>query len=218
MIRQFATALLSGAATLALCGGSVLAAGTGKSAGDLLVRARGILVVPDDAARISGIGGDTELSDEVVPELDFTWFFTDNLGFELILGTTSHQVEARRTTLGNVDLGSVNLLPPTITVQWHFFPEGPVSPYVGAGINYTIFYDVERAGPVTSIDYDDAFGWALQAGVDVAVTDRLYLNLDVKKIFLETDVRINNAIDASVEINPWILGVGVGYRFDGPLF
>ncbi|MDX5494491.1 MAG: outer membrane beta-barrel protein, partial [Alphaproteobacteria bacterium] len=94
-------------------------------------------------------------------------------------------------------------------------PKERLSPYVGAGLNYTFFYNEDApGGAVTSIDYENSFGWALQAGVDYAVADRWYVNFDVKKIFLSTDVSINGgAINADVDLDPWLIGVGVGYRF-----
>ena len=101
--------------------------------------------------------------------------------------------------------------------QWHFLPKGPINPYVGAGINYTFFYDVKSGpSPVQSTHYSDAFGAALQLGADYHVTGRWYLNVDVKKLFLSTDVRLGTAVGpvkANVDINPWLVGVGVGYRF-----
>jgi outer membrane protein len=148
----------------------------------------------------------------VVPEVDFTYFVTDNIALELIAGTTRHDVSHTPT---GIDLGKVSLLPPTLTLQYHFMPKERLSPYVGAGVNYTIFYNEDApGGAVTSIDYDNSFGWALQAGVDYAIADRWYVNLDVKKLFLSTDVSINGgAINAKVDLDPWLFGVGVGYRF-----
>lgn len=185
---------------------------TGKSAGDVMVRARALWAVPDESASVTVLGGDVNVSNDVVPELDFTYFVTDNIALELIAGTTRHKVSHTPT---GIDLGKVSLLPPTLTLQYHFMPKERLSPYVGAGVNYTIFYNEDApGGAVTSIDYDNSFGWALQAGVDYAIADRWYLNLDVKKIFLSTDVAINGgAINAKVDLDPWLFGVGVGYRF-----
>ena len=146
-----------------------------------------------------------------MPEVDFTWFVTDNIALELIAATTRHDVS--HNIAGS--LGKVSLLPPTLTLQYHFMPKERLSPYIGAGINYTIFYNEDApGGAVTSIDYDDSFGWALQAGVDYAVSDNWYVNADIKKIFLSTDVSINGgAITADVDLDPWIVGFGVGYKF-----
>lgn len=185
---------------------------TGKSAGDIMVRARALWAVPDESASVTVLGGDVNVSNDVVPEIDFTYFVTDNIALELIAGTTRHEVSHSPT---GIDLGKVSLLPPTLTLQYHFMPKERLSPYVGAGLNYTFFYNEDApGGAVTSIDYENSFGWALQAGVDYAVADRWYVNFDVKKIFLSTDVSINGgAINADVDLDPWLIGVGVGYRF-----
>ena len=184
----------------------------GKSAGDFMIRARIIDVVPDESASTT-IGGDVKISNDVVPELDFTYFVTDNIALELIAGTNRNEVSHKPT---GIDLGKVSLLPPTLTLQYHFMPKERFSPYIGAGLNYTFFYNEDPAAgsAVTSIDYDDSFGYALQAGMDYAVADNWYLNLDVKKIFLSTDVSMNGGtIRADVDIDPWIFGAGLGYRF-----
>ena len=184
----------------------------GKSAGDIMVRARVIGVIPDESASTT-IGGDVNVSDDWVPEVDFTYFVTDNIALELIAATTKHDVSHKPT---GIDLGEVSLLPPTLTLQYHFMPKERFSPYVGAGLNYTFFYDEPPAAgsPVPSIDYENSVGYALQAGIDYAVADQWYLNVDVKKIFLSTDVSMNGgAIRADVDLDPWVVGFGVGYRF-----
>lgn len=183
----------------------------GKSAGDFMVRARVIGMLPDESADVTVLGGSVNVDNDWVPEIDFTYFVTDNIALELIAATTKHDV----THSSGLGLGEVNLLPPTLTLQYHFMPKERLSPYVGAGVNYTIFYNEDApGGAVTSIDYDNAFGFALQAGADYAVADNWYLNVDVKKIFLSTDVSINGgAIAADVDLDPWVVGFGVGYRF-----
>lgn len=188
----------------------------GKSAGDFIIRLRGIGVVPRDNADIEPIGGDTDLENTAVPEIDISYFITDNIALELIAATTNHDVTAEDTDLGDVDLGDVWLLPPTLLAQYHFLPKGVVSPYVGAGVNYTIFYGVDESKDsiVYDVDYKDSFGWALQIGVDVRVADSWYLNADVKRLFLDTDVELNDgAVRADVDVDPWIFGVGIGYKF-----
>ena len=195
-----------------------------KSAGDFVVRMRAIGVIPDEGGAANDgttvINGDTSLDTDVVPELDFTYFLTDNIAAELILATTIHQASVVGSTLGNVDLGTVRLLPPTLLLQYHFLPKGDISPYVGAGINYTIFYDKSggagnSAVTVSSIDYSNGFGYAFQVGVDFKIDDKWHLNADMKKIFLKTDINLNRgAVKVNdADVDPWIIGVGVGYTF-----
>jgi outer membrane protein len=148
-----------------------------------------------------------------VPELDFSYFLTDNIAFELIAATTKHKVD---TT--NINMGSIWLLPPTLTVQYHFLPKSRISPYVGAGLNYTLFYNAKK-GDLASVKYENSLGYALQAGVDIAVSGPWSVNFDVKKLWLDTDVKgtladaTSTQVKADVDINPWIFGIGVGYRF-----
>ncbi|RMF11187.1 MAG: OmpW family protein [Alphaproteobacteria bacterium] len=202
----------------AACAVALLAGATpvmAKEAGDLLVRARAIVVEPDESADITVIGGDASIDTSVMPELDFTYFFTDNIAAELILAVTPHDVTAVDTTLGDVPVGDTTLLPPTLTLQYHFMPRQQMSPYVGVGVNYTHFFDVDAAGgTVTDLDLDDSFGLVLQAGIDFALGDRWVVNADVKKVWINTDASLNGgAIEADVDIDPWIFGLGVGYRF-----
>ena len=179
------------------------------------VRLRGIAVIPDESATISAIGGDAHIKNDYVPELDITYFLSPNFALELILATTSHDVVAIDTALGDVPLGNVNLLPPTLTAQYHFNPGGKIRPYFGAGLNWTIFFDEDAAGgAVATWRVQNAIGFALQAGIDIALSDHWMLNMDVKRLFLDTKASINDgAINAKVKVDPWIIGVGFGYRF-----
>lgn len=209
---------------LMACVGAALASGAVAPAafaeqGDWMFRLRALNVIPDEGASINPIGGSVDIDTSIVPELDITYFFTDRLAVELILGVTPHDVTAVNTALGDVDLGDVWLLPPTLTLQYHFNPDGQVRPYVGAGVNFTHFFnaDLPSGSPLTSISYDNSVGFALQAGVDYALTERWFLNFDVKKVWINTDVTIDagalGIVNADVDIDPWIVGVGFGWRY-----
>lgn len=179
-----------------------------------MVRTRALSVMPEVSGTPSGIGGDVRINNQSVPELDFSYFFTKNFALELILATTTHQVGVKGSAINNVDLGSVSLLPPTLLAQYHY-EWGNFKPYVGAGLNYTMFYD-SQSGDVNSVKYDNSFGYALQVGLDYKITEKVYLNLDVKKLYLSTEARVNaggTKVKADVDIDPLLVGVGIGYRF-----
>ena len=185
------------------------------------VRLRAVGVAPDESAKIGIIGGDVAISNALIPELDFTYFFTEHFAAELILGTAKHDVKAVNTAAGNVDLGSVWLLPPTLTAQYHFYTSDQkvFKPYIGAGVNYTLFYNV-KSGDVAGVDYDNALGYAAQVGFDLMLDDTFFINFDAKRLFLSTDVTVDASnlapglsIPAEVDINPWLIGVGVGMKF-----
>lgn len=192
------------------------------------VRVRGVGVVPDESAKIGIIGGDVNISNTLIPELDFTYFFTKNISAELILGTTKHDVSTVGSDISaiggptstDIDLGSVYLLPPTLTLQYHFLTDQVFRPYVGAGVNYTLFYNEKQGSVVKDVKYDNAFGYAFQVGFDLMIDDTFFVNADVKKLFLKTDVTVDGSnlapglsIPASVDINPWLIGLGVGMKF-----
>ena len=183
--------------------------------GDLFIRGRAIYVMPDESATTS-IGGTVGLDNKIVPEVDFTYFIADNIGVELIAATTKHNAVGLNTALGaSANLGSVWLLPPTLSIQYHLQTGTGVKPYVGAGVNYTFFYSEKAAGgAITDFNLNDSFGFSLQAGADFELTENMFLNVDVKKLFLKTDVIINGGgVTADLKINPWIFGVGIGRKF-----
>jgi outer membrane protein len=200
------------------------------------IRLRGIAVVPQESADISVIGGDAKISASFIPELDFTYFFDKHFAAELILGTTRHKVSTVSSDLtaiggpgsADVNLGKVWLLPPTLTLQYHY-PVGKFNPYLGAGINYTIFYNADQGPVVKDISYKNQFAFAAQAGFDIDISKNMFINVDVKKLFLSTTTAVDASnltpaespqlstvlqhINADVKINPWLLGVGIGYKF-----
>ena len=185
------------------------------------VRLRAVGVAPDESAKIGIIDGDVAISNALIPELDFTYFFTEHFAAELILGTAKHDVQAINTLAGDVNLGSVWLLPPTLTAQYHFYTSDQkvFKPYIGAGVNYTLFYNV-KSGDVAGVEYDNAIGYAAQLGFDLMLDDKFFINFDAKRLFLSTDVTVDASnlapglsIPAEVDINPWLIGVGVGMKF-----
>lgn len=178
-------------------------------------------IAPDESADISVIGGDIEISEETAPTLTIEYFFNDNVSLELLCCTARHHVAAVATAVGpggRVDLGEVSHFPPTLTLKYRWTGLGPIEPYVGAGVNYTHFFDEElpAGGVAASIDYDDSVGAALQVGADVRLDEHWSVNVDVRRIWIDPEVTIMagaTRIDADVEINPSIVTVGVGYRF-----
>jgi outer membrane protein len=188
----------------------------GKAAGTFMVRVRAIGVFPQNwGSSVSGIGGHVSATNTAAPEVDFSYFLTDNWALELIAATTRHDISATGTVLGKVDVGSVWVLPPTLLVQYHFMPHERFSPYVGVGLNVTFFYGSHPSGgAVTSVGYSNNVGGAIQAGFDYNFAGHWFANFDVKQIFVSTTASINGgAINAHTWLNPTVVGVGLGYRF-----
>jgi outer membrane protein len=184
---------------------TLASAAAGAAQGDWLARARVININPDASSSALNLDVDTQTT----LELDFSYFVTNNLALELILATKKHEV-----TAGGVPIGSVKHLPPTLTLQYHFAPQATVRPYLGAGINYTRFYDVSLGNGAFTVD-KSSWGPALQAGVDIQLDKRFFLNIDIKKIWMDTDVKATatGATAANLEIDPVIIGIGLGLKF-----
>ena len=192
------------------------------------VRLRAIAAIPQPSASIGVIGGGINISTSYVPELDFTYYLSKYFAAELILGTTHHKVNTTASDLSalgitqptNVDLGKVWLLPPTLNLQYHIPSTSGFEPYIGAGVNYTIFYGVDHGSTVKGVSYENKFGTSLQIGFDYNISKKYFLNVDVKKIFLKTNATVDASnlaaglsIPAAVTINPWVIGIGIGTRF-----
>ncbi|WP_414445390.1 OmpW/AlkL family protein [Burkholderia sp. 22PA0106] len=183
--------------------------GEGINQGDILMRLRAIEIAPNDRGSGTLSAINAGVNNAVVPELDFTYMIRDYLGVELILGTSRHQVNSN---LG--PLGGVNVLPPTLLLQYHFNHAGKVRPYVGAGLNYTYFYnDGLHVGDQGVAVHKSSFGPALQFGVDVQVTKQFFVNVDLKKLWMHTDATLGGQSIGRLHIDPIIVGVGVGMKF-----
>ena len=203
--------------------------------GDWLVRARGIVIHPDDDSGLISLGvspvADTgvNVDTNVVPELDVTYMFHRNWGIEIIAGTSIHTVNAEGSGLAGAgvtdgfDLFDTWVLPPTVTLQYHFLPGNNIRPYVGAGANYTKFFaanatsSLEKTlgGPV-GVNLDSSWGWALQGGVDIDIKDNWFINLDLKYIDMSTTAYLKTPVgnlSVDVDVDPFVFGAGIGYRF-----
>lgn len=184
-----------------------LASGIASAAqGDWLGRARVININPDASSSALNLDASTETT----LELDFSYFLTGNVALELILATRKHGI-----TSAGAPIGDVSLLPPTLTLQYHFAPDSAsFRPYVGAGLNYTRFYDINLLGGAATVN-NSSWGGALQIGADFPINKTFFLNVDVKKIWIDTDVKLTatGATVANFDINPVIIGVGLGMKF-----
>lgn len=181
----------------------------GIHAGDVLVRLRAISIVPNVTTSNTLSALNVGVNNTIVPELDLTYMIRDYLGVELILGTSRQQVTS---SLGN--LGGVNVLPPTLLLQYHFNHQGRIRPYLGAGVNYTYFYNtgLNVGGQPVSIT-NHSFGPAVQAGVDVQITKSWFVNADIKKIWMRTDASLGGEALGRLDIDPVVVGLGVGMKF-----
>lgn len=209
-------------------------------AGDMFVRFGATTVAPDESNdSVSTSGGtpladtndDVHVDDNTQLGITFTYMFSPNLGLEVLAATPfEHDISVKDGTLSSLgldDVATVNHLPPTISAVY-YFPTGDFMPYVGAGLNYTTFFDEEAddsLGAGADVELDDSWGIALQAGFDMFVGENWMLNASVRWIDISTDAEIYattdaggaltppNTVKTTVDIDPWVYTVGVGYKF-----
>lgn len=185
--------------------------------GSLIVTARmtGVLPQADDAI-VDASGGATglnvDVSDDWMPTLGFTYFVSDHWAVEAILGATQHEVKAKGVGT-DVAVHETWVLPPVVTAQYRPTPNARISPYVGAGVSYMAFFEGEDKNGYT-VDIDDGFGVALQAGADINLSGPWTLNVDAKKVWFDTDASINGGtLKTNVSLDPWVVSLGVGRKF-----
>lgn len=190
---------------------------TPPKAGDWLIAGRISNVSSStDAGVQTAAGADTglnvEVGDSTMPTLGFTYFLTDHWAIEGILGTTKHEIRAQGPGT-DVAVHETWVLPPVVTIQYRPLTEGRFSPYVGAGINAMLFYSGDDRNGF-QVDLDDGVGLAAQVGADIGLTGPWSLNVDVKKVWFNTDADINaGALKSDVDLDPWVVSLGFARKF-----
>ncbi|MBW8812954.1 MAG: outer membrane beta-barrel protein [Caulobacterales bacterium] len=209
---------------LAVAAAALCVAGAAQ-AEDFQPKAKGMIVLDVRVTDVAPTGTDpiytaagantglrAKVKYDVMPTIGVSYFLTDNFAADLTLGTTKHKIRAHGAGV-DVAVKDTWVLPPTLTLQYHFAPKSKISPYVGAGVNYMLFYSGSDKNGF-NLKVDDGFGAALQAGVDIATKGRWTVNLDAKKIFFHTDAHdAAKGLKTKVTLDPWVLSAGVGYRF-----
>ena len=175
-----------------------------------LVRLRAVDL---QSANKDSTGLDLTINDKVIPGVDISYFLTPQIAVELVL--TYPQKQTIRSN--GTDIGSLKHLPPTLTAQYHFTSFGAFKPYVGAGLNYTRFSSVRfdpavQTAPQPSLSKNNV-GLAVQVGFDCEFIKNTYFNVDAKKVQIRTDVSSAGTEVGTFEVDPWLIGVGIGRRF-----
>lgn len=206
-MRTFASAL----ALVAALGVAVPAAA--HEAGDWLFRAGTSLVDPKSNNGSFGQDLEIKVDDQLGVTYNVTYMYSANLGIE-VLAALPYEHDIAVGDLGTV--ASVKHLPPTVSLQYHFLPQGVFQPYAGLGLNYTLFFSEKTKGALAGSDIkvdSSSLGLAAQLGFDVMLNDRWFVNMDVRWIGIETEATVDNALKADVKIDPMVYGIHLGYRF-----
>ncbi|MBY5972210.1 OmpW/AlkL family protein [Pseudooceanicola marinus] len=199
---QLRTLLLSATAVLAL-GASGAAA---QQAGDITLGVGIGNVNPKDDNGTAG-GARLDIDDDTQITLTLEYFITDNLGVELLAATPfTHDIK-----LGGADIGSVKHLPPTISLNYHFQNASNVTPFIGAGVNYTTALDVDSSVP--NLKLEDSWGLALHAGLDYRVSEKGQIRADIRWMDIDMKVKSGGTTLGTAEVDPLVVGLAYVHTF-----
>ncbi len=179
-----------------------------QNSGEFWMRSRAIMVAPS----VSNNNLTVDVKGQAAPEFDFTYFVANNLSLELILAMIRPDI-----TLNGGAIGSINVLPPTLTAQYHFkeLLGTSFNPYIGVGLNWTIFFNGNLNAGGAALATTNSIAPAFEVGSDFPLTGPTFINVDVKKIMMSTDVSAaaSGTVLDTLKINPWVFGLGLGVKF-----
>jgi len=215
-VSRIAAVLIAFIAAFAMQG-TVSSVQAGDNQGNTLIKVLGTFVVPSSDLKNNGSG--IHVTNAEIPTLSIAYFLTNSLALETICCFTAHSIDDHGL-LGNTGakIADTWIFPPTLSLQYHH-QMGAFKPYVGVGVSYFAFFG-ETSYQGTHIDLKNDWGFALGGGLDVALGGGWQLSVDAKKILdLDTKIYNNGTYVDTAELDPWLISVGVGYRFNiGDLF
>lgn len=211
---------------------------TAYEAGDIAFRLGVTHVAPDvdsgnvklngDTLSLSGGTSQVDIDSDTQVGLTLEYFIADNMGIELLAATPFTHTAEGQGELDGLDILDATHLPPTLSFVYHFAGMGQFEPYVGAGINYTVFFDEDTTSQADAtlatlgltgadVSLDDSFGYALQAGFDYHIDDNWLINASVRYIDISTTADIDfdegHRISVDVDIDPFVYSIFAGYKF-----
>lgn len=153
-----------------------------------------------------------DVDNDVKPTITGEYFIADNLGIE-VLAALPFKHDININGLGRV--GSTKQLPPVVTLQYHFNSKGKVSPFVGAGVNYTTFFSEDTTGALagSKLKLQDSWGLAAHAGIDFAIGEKGALRVDMRWIDIDSKVKLNGEKIGTVNIDPLVYGASYVFKF-----
>lgn len=198
---------LSFAAALAMGAAPALA----QSAGDWTV-GLGLHNVQPKSGNGLLAGAESDVGSDARPTITVEYFIRDRIGIE-VLAALPFKHDVSLAGMGRV--GEVQHLPPVISLQYHFTNAGKITPFVGAGLNYTVFFKEKTTGALAGneLELEDSLGLALHAGLDYQITERSALRADIRWMDIDSEVKLNGTTIGEVEIDPVVLGVAFVRKF-----
>ncbi len=193
-----------------------------KEKGDWIIRAGISHIDPtSNNGSIDALGVDLVVDSASMLTFDGTYMFSDNFGLEVLAALPfKHDIKIDDGT-DSAKVASVKHLPPTVSGVWHFNPQGTWQPYVGLGVNWTIFFDESEKGLLDDLDASlklkNSLGFAAVVGLDVMLTERMFINGNIRYMDIESDAKItipgdpNTVLETTARIDPWVYAINIGW-------
>ena len=221
---------------------SIATTALAHDAGDILLRVGAATVFTNtDSGAVSGLpdgvnNATVDVDNNTQVGITAAYMFTENIGLELLAATPFSHSATGEGDIAGVEVGKTKHLPPTLTAQYYFGgKDSTFNPYVGVGVNYTLFFDEEvnqnlvntvntlptiiALGGVNSMDMDldNSFGLAAEVGVDIKVAENWYVNAALWYIDIDTTATLTTDLgtihEVDVSLDPWVLNVAIAYKF-----
>jgi len=164
-----------------------------------------------DNGSLAGGSLAVDVGSSIRPSVMLEYLLTRNIGFEILAAWPfEHTVK-----LNGAEAATVNQLPPTVSLQYHFIPQSSISPFLGMGLNFTRFFNIDERGPLTGADLTlgNSWGFAAHGGLDFRINEQWLAGVDLRWINIDTTARVNGVNVGTVHVDPLVYGAYVGYRF-----
>ncbi|GGZ70852.1 OmpW family outer membrane protein [Paraglaciecola sp. Hal342] len=201
--------------------------------GDIIVRAGLTSVSPHESSStvevdsVGDVGMGASVDTNAQLGLNAVYMITNRFGVEILAATPfSHNITLTNTEDNDLGLGDGKLaessqLPPTLSAIYYLPVSETIQPYLGVGINYTVFFDEKfasnrEAQSFSNLSLDESFGIAAQIGMDYKLDEHWLVNVSVRYIDIDTEAKfdvLDLPAQVSVDIDPWVYSIMIGYTF-----
>jgi outer membrane protein len=217
---MFRTLFAMGLAAAALVAGPAAAADFAPGESRLYLHLGPAAIANAEGAEIKAAGSvipgaDISIETNVTPVAEIGYFLNRNVAVSFTGGFPPlAKVVAAGTLAGSGTVGKTSYGPMALTAHYHFLPQGAFRPYIGAGPVFMYIFDAQD-GLLTNLKVKHRFGFAVQAGAQIAINDRIGLFLDVKKARLRTVATANLGpapVVSKIKMDPLVVHAGLALK------